>query len=315
MQTYELLVDKIARLSGLTKEEIERRIEAKRAKLSGLISKEGAAQIIAAELNVSFENESMKISELAPGMKKVNLIGKVINLFPVREYNKNGKQGKVSNFIVADETGSLRVVLWDTNHIALIENANIVELDCVEIKNAMMRDNELHLSGFSEIRKSPVILENVKTEKIYLEKPISEVKDNQSSKFRGIIVQFFPPRFFSVCPECNKKLIQMSTDYMCKDHGKVFPKERALMTLVADDGTETIRIVLFSDQISKLVQNEADLKDPNKINEIRDKILGTEYFISGTARKNPLFNNTELIASNIEEVNPDLLIEKLEKTG
>jgi len=315
MQTYELLVDKIAKLSGLTKEEIERRIEAKKAKLSGLISREGAAQIVAAELNVSFENESMKIAELAPGMKKVNLVGKIINLFPVREYNKNGKQGKVSNFILADETGSLKVVLWDTNHVSLIENSNIVELDCVEIKNAMMRDSELHLSGFSEIKKSSIVLENVKTEKTYLEKPILEIQENQSAKIRGIIVQFFPPRFFNVCPECNKKLIQMSDGFMCKDHGKVSPKERALLTLVADDGTESIRLVLFSDQISKLVSNEADLKDPNKINEIRDHILGTEYFISGSARKNPMFNNTELIAQNIEEVNPELLIEKLEKNG
>jgi replication factor A1 len=313
MQNYELLVEKISKLSGQPKEEIERRIEAKRAKLSGLISKEGAAQIVAAELNVSFENESMKIAELAPGMKKVNLVGKIINLFPVREYNKNGKQGKVSNFIVADETGSLRVVLWDTNHISLIENASLVEMDCVEIKNAMMRDSELHLSGFSEIKKSQVILENVKTERTYAEKPILEIQENQQAKVRGIIVQFFPPRFFSVCPECNKKLIQMSDGFMCKDHGKVSPKERALLTLVADDGTETIRLVLFSDQISKLVSNEQDLKDAEKLGNLREHLLGTEFYISGQARKNPLFNNTELIVQNIEEVNPDLLIEKLEK--
>ena len=51
MQNYDLLIERIAKASGLEKEEVERKVEAKKAKLSGLISKEGAAQIIAAELS------------------------------------------------------------------------------------------------------------------------------------------------------------------------------------------------------------------------------------------------------------------------
>jgi len=314
MQDYNSLIEKIARLANLTKEEIERRVEAKKAKLSGLISKEGAAQIVAAELNVSFENETLKVSEIAPGMKKVNISGKIINLFPVREFNKNNKQGKVANLIIADETGNIKVVLWDTNHISLIETTYLSIGDSVEIKNAAMRENELHLSGFSELKKSEAIFDNVKTERSTTDKPLAEIAEGQSVKTRALIVQFFPPRFFSVCPECNKKLLQTEDGFICKEHNKVLPKERALLNVVADDGTETIRVVLFSDQLAKLTSQE-DLKNPEKMNEFRDKILGTEYYISGIIRRNSLFNNLELIASDIEEVNPDLLIEKLEKAN
>ncbi|MGC9309961.1 MAG: DUF2240 family protein, partial [Candidatus Nanoarchaeia archaeon] len=154
MQNYSALVERIAKSAGLEKEEVERRIEARKAKLSGLISKEGAAQIIAAELGVNFENQEMKISELVGGMKKVNLVGKIIQLYAVREFEKKGKKGKVANMLVADETGVMRVVLWDTNHIELIEKGEIKEEDVIEIKNAGMRDAELHLSGFSDIKKS-----------------------------------------------------------------------------------------------------------------------------------------------------------------
>ena len=49
-----------AKHSGLNVEEVNRKIEAKRAKLSGLISQEGAAQIVAAELGINFENEKLK---------------------------------------------------------------------------------------------------------------------------------------------------------------------------------------------------------------------------------------------------------------
>lgn len=57
LQNYSQLVERIARSSGLSVEDIERRIEAKRAKLSGLISKEGAAQVVASELGISFDKE------------------------------------------------------------------------------------------------------------------------------------------------------------------------------------------------------------------------------------------------------------------
>src|SRR3972149_2914967 len=107
--SYEKLLDKISKISGLEKQEIERRIEAKRAKLSGLISKEGAAQVIAAELGVSFDNEKMKIDELLSGMRKVNIVGKVIRLFPISPVSKKGKDGKVANMTVADETSNIKV--------------------------------------------------------------------------------------------------------------------------------------------------------------------------------------------------------------
>ena len=60
-ENYVRILEKMAKASGLDKEELERRVEAKRAKLSGLISKEGAAQVIAAELGINFDNEKLKI--------------------------------------------------------------------------------------------------------------------------------------------------------------------------------------------------------------------------------------------------------------
>lgn len=96
---YEQLVQFISDNSGVSVDEVDRKIEAKQAKLSGLISKEGAAQVIAAELNVNFEKQSIKINQIVPGMRKINLVGKVIQLFPVKEYNKNGKSGRIGSFI------------------------------------------------------------------------------------------------------------------------------------------------------------------------------------------------------------------------
>jgi len=312
MQNYDLLVEKISKSSGLEKGEIERRIEAKRAKLSGLISKEGAAQIVAAELGINFDNAVVKVSELMVGMKKVNIIGKAIRVFPVKEYNKNGKSGKIGSFILADETGNVRIVLWDTNHISLIENGEIVEGAVVDIKNASMRDSEIHLSGFSEIKKSSQVIENVKTERSVISKKIEELQPGLSVRVRGVIVQIFNPRFFSVCPQCGKKAIQDASGFTCIEHGRVQPKERALINFVLDDGTETIRLTLFSDQINKLIPEE-NLKDAEKLLAFREDLLGSEVYVSGNVRKNEIFNSLEISVSDLVKVDVDKLIEELEK--
>jgi len=312
MQNYDLLVERIAKSAGLDKEEVERKVEAKKAKLSGLISKEGAVQIIAAELGISFEDQDLKISELMGGMRKVNVVGKVINIFPVREYSKNGREGKVANFVIADETGNTRVVLWDTNHISLIEDGRIKQGDVVEIKNASTRDSEIHLSGFSELKKSEKVLEDVKTEMVANEGTLSEVKQGQTVKIRGVVVQVFQPRFYSVCPECNKKVVQEEGGYRCGEHGVVTPRDRAILNFVLDDGTETMRVVMFSDQINALIPEE-ELKDAEKVTAFRTDLMGSEIYLSGRVQKNQFFNNLEIVASGVEKVDVDKLIEVLDR--
>jgi len=311
MQNYDLLIERIATSAGIEKEEVERKVEAKKAKLSGLISKEGAAQIIAAELGINFEDQDLKIGELMAGMRKVNVVAKVINLFPVREYSKNGREGKVANFVIADDTGSTRVVLWDVNHIALIEDGTIKEGDVVEIKNGSTRDMEIHLSGFSEIKKSETVMDEIKTGAVTAEVTLVEARQGQNVRIRGTVVQVFSPRFYHVCPECNKKALQEGEEYKCAEHGVITPKDKAILNFVLDDGTETMRIVMFSDQIA-LVVPEEDLKDEAKALAFRDDFIGTEIYLSGNVKTNNFFNNLEIIASGVEKVDVEDLIKELD---
>ena len=309
LQNYLQLVERIARSSGLSVEDIERRIEAKRAKLSGLISKEGAAQVVASELGISFEKEKMKVSELLSGMKRANVIGKIIEMFPIRSYEKNDRRGKICSFVLADETSNIRTVLWDTNHIALFEQEKIKQGDVIEITNASIRNNELHLTGFSDIKLSNEIMKEVKTEKIFHEKNIAELKQEENIGIRAFIVQVFEPRFFNICPACGKGVGETNE---CKEHGKVVGEKRALLSLVLDDGTETIRAVLFSEQIAKIIGNIEEISGEFFLKK-RQEMLGREMSFSGQARQSKIFDNLEFFVSDAGEVDVDKLIEKLEK--
>jgi len=311
---YERIVTKIAQSANLEKEEIERRIQAKRAKLSGLISSEGAAQIVAAELGISFDNEKLKIEELLPGMRKVNVVGKIISLFPVRCFTtKKGDEGKVCNFIIADDTSNIKVVLWDTNHISLIENGKIDKDKVVEIKNASMRDNELHLGSFSELNLSDEVFENIKSERIVREKKIKDFRISESVSTRAFIVQSFEPRFFHVCSECNKKVVSGEEGFICAEHGKVASEKKALINIVLDDGTENIRAVVFHENLKSL--GISDLDNTERLIVQREELLGKEMIFTGNIRMNKFFNNPEFIIDNINEVDLDNLIKELEENS
>jgi replication factor A1 len=309
---YSKLLERVSRASGLDFEELDRRVEAKRAKLAGLISKEGAAQVVAAELGISFGEEKMKVNELVSGMRKVNVVGKVIQISPVRNFNKNGKEGKVVNFSIADETSNIRVVLWDVNHIALIENGQITEGKVVEISNASMRDNEIHLGSFSDLKLSKEILGEVKTEKVVKTKKISECRLQDNVSLRAFVVQSFEPRFFFVCPECKKKVNLEGENYICSEHGKVAPEKRALINLVLDDGTEIINGVLFHDSLPKI--GFTNLEDFEETLKQKENLLGEERCFFGNIRNNKFFNRPELIIEDVKKVNLDTLILDLEKS-
>ena len=309
---YERILEKISKTSGISRDEIERKVEAKRERLSGLISKEGAAQVVASELGISFENERLKINELLPGMRKVNTLGKVINLFPVRKFTtKKGEESKVVNFWIADETSNVKVVLWDTNHIGMIEQGKIAVGTTIEIANGSMRDNELHLGSFSQVKPSSEILGEVKTEKVFRKKHIADFKIGDNTSSRAFILQVFEPRFFHVCPECNKKVVQEGEAFSCAQHGKIIPEKRAVSTLVLDDGTDSIKAVLFHESLLKM--GFSQLEDPGKFEAEKENFLGKEMVFTGNVRNNSFFNTQEFIIEDVKEAPPEEIITELEK--
>jgi len=308
MDNYEQLVSRISNSAKLEVEEIKRKVEAKRAKLSGLVSKEGAAQIVAAELGINLDRERLKLSELVHGMKRASVLGKIIELFPIREFNKNGRQGKVANLLLADESSNVRVVLWDTNHIALIEQGKLKKGDVVEISNGSVRNREIHLSSFSEIKHSKEKIGDVIEERVYGRKKLIDARQGDVLKIRAFIVQSFEPRYFEVCPQCGKKVVEGK----CVGHGDIEPKKRALLNIFLDDGSEVMRCVLFGEQINKLGLSDDEIFSLEKFAGKKNDLLGEEKIFSGNVRSNALYNTTELIIENVEDVKADELLKELE---
>jgi replication factor A1 len=306
MENYEKLVERISKSAQVTKEEIERRVEAKRAKLSGLVSREGAAQIVAAELGINFDQERMKLSEIVHGMKRLNTIAKVIKIFPIREYSKNGREGKVANMLVADDTTNVRLVLWDTNHISLVEEGKIKEGSVIEVSNAGVRNGEIHLGGFSDIKLSKENMDGVKTEKVFSSNKFKDVQQGQNLKVRAFIVDLYEPRYFDVNAETGRKLTEEE-----KQRG-IKAEKRAVLSIVLDDGSESMRSVLFGEQIKALGLSDEDIFSLENFQGKKLSLLGEEKVFIGKVRNNMLYNRVEFSIENVEDVNVQELIKELE---
>ena len=117
-------------------EEFREAVEAKVEQMGGLADEETAAMLIAHELT---EGEVEGIADIEPGMEEVKFLAKVLSVGEVRTFERDGEDedGRVCNIEVADETGRVRVALWDDDAAAAQE-----ELDAGQVLRVAGRPKE-----------------------------------------------------------------------------------------------------------------------------------------------------------------------------
>jgi len=310
----EQLLEKLKEKSGLSEEELNVKLQNKMDQLSGLISKEGAAHIVANELGIQlFEQTSgkVKVKDLLEGMRDLEVVGKVTRLFEVREFTtKDGRQGKVGSFILADETATIRVTAWNDQAdmiSKLKENETVLKINDAYLKTNQGR-LELHLNDKSLVQLDP---EGVTVEATTQQttnypkaqrKQISQLEDNQENiELLGTVVQIFDPRFYEVCPECGKRTKPQDNVYKCPVHNEITPAYAFLVSFVLDDGTDTIRITCFRNQATKLCSvTEQEIlecrEDPSKFEDTKTELLGQIIKVVGRTKKNEMFDRLECTA-------------------
>ena len=322
--TYEEIVEKIKE-KGLSDEEIQKKIKEKLKQLSGLISKEGAAQIVATELGVKTFREvgKVKINEIRAGMRDIEVDGKVVSVFGVRGFKTEKREGKVGSLLLGDESGQMRIVFWDENHIKRIEDKEITEGSILKIKNTYCKDNngfkELHTNARCEVILNPngVSINNVSVNKPAFEishKKIKELGENDRNVIlRGTVVQLFEPRFYEVCEICGKRAMMENGSFKCGDHGNVNVKYAAVLNMYFDDGTEAIRVACFRESAANVLGiNEDELSkvkdNPLDFEKLKSTALGRQLEVSGRASKNEMFNRMEFVANFVQELKPENLL-------
>ena len=165
---YEEVVKKIVSETDLSEEEVVKRINDKVEELGGLITLEGAAHIIARELEINLYDsqetkklQPTKTKDLMDGMNNVTITALVKRIYNPKTFTRNdGSAGAVQNILLVDDVGTCRLVLWD-DQIRQFKDYGISRGDIIQISGAFVKANkydkqmELSLSSRSQIEPNP----------------------------------------------------------------------------------------------------------------------------------------------------------------
>lgn len=323
--SYSDIVKEINNKTNLSEEDITSKIDKKLEVLKDLISKEGAAHIVANELGVKlvqeYSEKKLKINGLMPGLNFINIDARIVSIYDVKSFKNEKREGKVSSMTIGDDTGIARLVLWDTKLIELVESEKLKENDVITIKNAYCKENlsgmELHLGSKGEILINPpnINIGNIKSTRSFNQKSIKELKENELAEINGTIVQLFEPKFYVACSECNKKAEMINGIYACKEHGNIVTKEVPILNFFLDDGTDNIRVVCFRELANKVLDNNfARIRTtPSEFDMIKNDILGKQIKINGKVNKNTMFDRLEFSAQDIQDLDPKQILKELRR--
>lgn len=163
--SLEAIVERILSFRpDLTHEEVLKMIEEKKKGAEDFFTDEAAARIVASELGVEIVREPLRveamIQDLVSGLNDVTVAGRIIIIYPPRTYIRpDFTEGKFARLIMADESGTLRVVLWD-DKTDLVKNGKVEEGQIIKVSHGYVREGvdgklELHVGLRGDLQISP----------------------------------------------------------------------------------------------------------------------------------------------------------------
>lgn len=164
------------------------------------------------------------IGQLAPSSPSVNVVCRVSNYMPRLEFKRSdGSSGSRSSFTGEDESGSIRVILWDPLSEMELKDGDVVKLENAYTREGMGGQLELQAGSRSRIMKSDTLLKL---------KPLPKRQDGTvkigdiKADMRGFtlearVMHVYPPREYS---------------------------KGIMASLIAGDASGTIRVVLWDEK-------------------------------------------------------------------
>lgn len=284
------------KLGGIISEDdFRKKVDEKVEQMSGLCDTKTAAMLVAHDLGVTdTAKEIVKIRDITPEIGNVNFVAKVVSVFGVREFNRNdGTIGRVGNLMVADETGSIRLTLWD-DRADLIKDGNIEVGDCMEI-SGYAKDGysgtEVNIGRYGVINRTDQNVEvRIESQKI------SEIRDGMADiNVSGKLLDISDVRTFQ---KKDGSQGRVSNILVGDETGKIRvtlwdEKVDSTSGLNLDDTVEIIngyaRTNNFSQQVEIQIGNhgvlrktDADVEYKENFTPIADIIPGESYSIEGS---------------------------------
>ena len=227
------------------------------------------------------------IGELFPGIKRIDIECRVLDLTLGEISTKDGNSKEIMRGIIADRSGKIDVTCWDR---IPLEKGRCYRLIGGYVKEyrgiqRLNLDGGVIVKGVADDR-----LPNVDVLKEPSDGRIREIANGRLSgevRLRGTVVDVRSGSgIFKRCEECGRKLMKSQ----CTVHGKMKGEEDMAIRAVFDDGSGTCmlkgnRMIVESllDRPMEAISNEVRASmDPDMITEeLSLKLIGRSLTISG----------------------------------
>lgn len=230
------------------------------------LSEEQASALFIPELSTLEKTlyEYRSISDLDEDDQDVIVIGRIIELNNVHEFERdNGDSGFVRNIEIADDTGSLKVVLWGDDAKREFESGQAIKLQNPRLSLDMDNRIEANVSrstailepSESELEKLPTQEELM--EAIYVSKPIEALlEDDTNVCVTGTIREVGTERnILKKCPNCRANVEESEDEYICDNCGHMFDEPNYLLMIPTriEDDTGDIQVTFFDNLAEELI--------------------------------------------------------------
>ncbi len=257
LDNFDEIKEKIAKHTGWTDEEIEKKINKKQEEYGGFLTRAGAAFSIAKDAGVEIFTQTMtsnnrtKISELLDGMRSVRLKARVVRVFSTRVFEKQAARGEVTNVEIMDESGNTRLVVWGNRELV----DKLRKGQVIEVINAYTRMNNNNVEVHAGNRTSIKIVEDdpsIPRTEVKIIK-LAEVKPNDNGfDFYARVEKAYPVYEFQ-----REKGMGKVANVMIRD-GNASKK-----LVLWGDNAEKVKDLMTNDCI--LVENAYTKEDVNEV--------------------------------------------------
>jgi len=160
-----------------------------------------------------------KIDQLTKDAKKVNVIGKIVEVFPPSTFSReDGREGTLKKLELQDETGIVTVVFWDSRvqESADVKSGDLLQVFGAKIKESLSGGVELSVDSsvrFALLKELPAGFESLSTRPVQ----IGNLKPGLKVTVEGKIVT--QPEIREVTTSKNEK-IKLATFELSDETGR-----------------------------------------------------------------------------------------------
>jgi hypothetical protein len=246
------------------------------------------------------ELKRLNIASLIPGMQNVDIVG-VASRVQKRSYSTEKGSGELTAVTLADQTGTIRLVLWGEEAEKL---GDVAEGDVVRIQGYVRQGlygPELRLGRFGKVEKA--------ADRLGRRVRIADLQEGQKAEVRAALLQIFESNpFYEICPKCGATVKEDKDEYSCISHGKVEPDYALRVSGVIDDGSASLRVVFFKEQAERIlgvsVKQAKDMVLRKGVPGLFAQAKFREWVFEGRSRHNKFFDRPEFIVDAVKE--PDI---------